>query len=297
LKIEKNFKKKHTPNNKKVRKIKSITTYQIDDSDSDSKFISAYTEYNETGNEVLSETYYDENELESKVERIYNSRGEIIEEITYLDATEIGEHTFFKRNEQNRIAEILSHYADGSKQIKKYEYNDAENTLTITTYDDDDAIEEREFFRFDSDRNILEHSTFDENLKLKERQENSYDENSKLLRRKEYDAKNKFTVERVLVYNEFEKIEKQISLNKNNKPIGSILFNYDDKGRLIEQRIANSHVIRFAYTDEPRTEKEEHFDANGILTYSTTKYYDQNNLLTQANTLTGTLKYSYLFFD
>ena len=151
------------------KKIKSITALTSVNGDSiENAHKSSYIELDVLGNEVLSVTYYNDKTVETKTVSQFNEKGWKTEEINYISEAEVGEHFVFERNEQGQLLRELIKYADGSESVKTYERDAQQNTITITTVDDEGDLEEKEFIKTDGNDNVLERILYDEDEQVKE---------------------------------------------------------------------------------------------------------------------------------
>ncbi len=279
---------------KKIHTVK-ILTHSLEEGE-EMSYISAFLERDKQGNIILSETYFAPNELESKIISKHDEDGNKIEEINYLSEDEISEHFFFHRDIKGKILKEELNYADGSKSIKLYLRNETEKTLTITTQDEDDNIEEIEFLKFDSNKQVIEKILHNENNKMKEKTLYEYDDSQRIRKRTEYGANETLIVERNFFHDEKGNLIKQFGV-KNKKLLDSVVFQYDEKNRVVETQIANQYLIKYSYDDENHSQTEERFAPNGMLEFQQISFFNEDGLLVEEQIGELTKKYEYTFYQ
>ncbi len=279
-----------------MKRIKSITTYAFHPSDEkfEEGFKSSFLQYNEVGNVIESVTYTSDDEIETKTITYYNTQGFKVEEQNFT-GDELAEHYRFTYNISGQVLEENIDYFDGSSLKKVFERGS--DTTTVTHFDDEGEIEEKEVYKTDSQGHILEKLIYDEDNKLKEKLNNEYDEHGNLVHRMEYGRNNEFISESKLLYDEQNNLLQRLNLNRKGELIEYLKVEYDERNRIVEQKLSNRYTIKFEYDDENKTSKEQRYLWNGTLEFEQISRYNEDNYIEWEENMNTNVKYEYEFFD
>jgi hypothetical protein len=279
----------------KIKKVKYFISHLKDEDKG--FYLSSEIEYDENQNVLLSVSYNDDGSTGDKTISKYNNKGSIIEEINYLSEDEISEVFTFKRDDDDKITEIVVDYGDGVKSFKKYNRDSAENSLTITITDDEGLFEGKEYYKLNSENKITEKVIYNDENKIEEKVVYIFDNNSKVINQKEFDGKNELLSETLFYYDDNNNLVKQITVNSKKEFTRSITFAYDENGNTIEQKISGQYLIKYFYDEKNNLIKEERYYLNGLLDEQTEYEYDENNRLVMENNFVTKTRYDYEFFD
>lgn len=283
-----------------MSKVKSISAYNYQKTENglENKTPHSYTEFDSNGNEIVSITYFDTGEIETKIITEFDENGNKSKEINYLDDEQIAEEVTFKRNSDNKLEREIIAYADGSESIKKYERNPEDNSVNIITVDDEDYLEEKEQLKLNENDLVIERTIFDEDENITEKHCMEYDENKNLIRRLEYgEGGDDLLTERLFSYDKNNNMIKRLSLTKDKKLIDVIEQEFDEKNRVLSQKFGKSYLIKHSYDDDENTYTEERINAEGMIEYRCVSKYDENNYLIEEEKPLSVTKYEYKYYN
>lgn len=276
-----------------MNKTKSISCFQVSGPDIpvEEGFLSSYVLMDADGRHLEERSYSDNGELETKTFAKYNEQGHLVEEINYMSEDEISEKLSYERNSDNKIGKITIEYADGSKSFKKFSYG--QNSLEISTTDDEGESEGKEIRGFDSNGNLIEKVIFDDFNNLEEKEIITYYEGNLVKSKTIYDKNDQ--IEMIVNYNYDEKLNlvSYIKTNAKNQIIDKVLFSYDEYNQLVEQQIGSHYIVRFKYDNETNTQTEERYDMTGALKFVVTTRFDSDKRVLVEETPLYTKKYIY----
>ncbi len=240
----------------------------------------------------------------------YNSRGDIVEFVTYKLRDTLTYETYEYNTEGYRVDYtkhkggkknisyrkisdyddygnvILEQGFDGSEKFKNtYEYNDEGKLGEINYYVDNQSNEKRVFEQDDNITNVTVYNSTDEitsYMLLK------YDGNGNLIEEIQYDANKNPLESRIFVYNNESKVVSEVKYREGNF-FYKLTYLYDSTGELInidEENTENSRYIKknFKYDDRGFL-IEMNWRRNPGEEFNTRNYtYDNEGLCTQVLT-------------
>jgi len=277
-----------------MKNIKTTKAYSYQRDFPEEKYLSAYHEFDELGNETFYTTYTPEG-LETKVRTIFNDKGQKLEEIIYLDEENIAEQSHFTYNEAGQISGIKIAYADGSETTKSYQRNTDE--IIITSIDDEDSIENIETLKLRNEQLILEKLIVDGDGAFVEKFVNIFDENDRMIQHTEYSDFEHVSIVRKMEFDAAGNVLKQVSRNADGKLHDIIKYKYNENNKIIEQNIRDVYIIKYTYNIEEKTILEENFSGNGMLESYRITRFDAENRLKQEEKPYSFTDYEYTFFD
>ncbi len=281
---------------RQVKRVEAHTEI-LNDEDS-TNFLSAITTYDEKGNMLVSVNYAAPDEIEDKTEFKYDSKGRKTQEINYLSEDEISDKKEITYDDQDKVTSEEISYADGSKSIKQYEYNQEGHLISIVQVDEDDEPEEKEVIVTDDKGRPKEKQYYDYNDKLKERHFFEYDQQGRVIKRLDLGRKKKdFIAERHFTYDEQGNITKRLSLNKKGELIDIVKISYNEQGKMTENNINNKFLIRYTYDEENKTQLQERILPDGTVEYTSLSKFNEDGLLIQEEDPFKKVVYKYSFQD
>ncbi|MEA3444398.1 MAG: hypothetical protein U9R19_06680 [Bacteroidota bacterium] len=279
-----------------MKKINSVatTTYQKNGDELIEPYKSSYLEYNKNGNITCVAQYMPDGEVESKTISEYDENNRLIRQSEYFSEDEISEKAEYIRDEKGVLLEIKKNYADGSESTLSYRRS--ENTLTITTNDEDGELDEKEVVVFDANENIILKEIYDYNNKLQEKYENEFDEKGHLVKQTEFTSGGMFSLTSELKYDDEGRVLSQVSYNNKKELTHKLIFKYDDKGRVVEQHVSNAYVMKTEYDDENHSQFETRTNIQGMVDIEKFSQFDEHgNILEEQEGFIVT-KYEYKYF-
>ena len=266
-----------------MKKIKTVTEYTVwvgENEHVEKEFKSSNREYDEHDNINRNFVYREDGMLESGTDLRYDERHNVVEEINYMDENEIAEHLYFRYDDNGKIKEIETVYADGSKSVKKGVFD--KNTLTITSYDEDEAYEGEEIKKFDNNENVLEEILLDEDKNVTERRTYDYDEDGNLTSATEFGENGEFIIRRGIEYDEKGNPIKQSSYNQKGQLTSVILSKYNNENKMISQQHDNRYLLKVEYDENGRRVRDETTNLGSDMVEALRIYkYDEDGLLVE----------------
>ncbi len=222
-------------------KIKSITTVLINDDTDQEGVKNLYEERDPQGNTTLLEQYMPSGESESRTARSYDNQDRVLTEEHFSSGQEVADQRLeYVYNNSGKIDQITVTYADGSFSLKKYAWDEAENTNTIMISDEDGDHEGKEFRKFDSEGKVLEVAIYDEGDKVMEKAEYEYDDYANIIESVEVDQEGYETVRFYDYYRDDQgRITKLETLNEDEQIIRVDEFSFDEQGNRTRHHIQN----------------------------------------------------------
>jgi hypothetical protein len=278
------------------KSVKTVTSRVFRGDSDQTGTLTSFLEYDKEGNVVCALQYTPEGGIESKTISSYRN-GKLVMEANYLSEDEIAEKYSYFRSEKEELEKVEVSYADGSVTTKVYTRDEENNTVSITSTDDEGELEEIETFLLDARKEVLERCVYNEEEQLTSRVENEYNEANLLVKQKEYDASNSLVTETTFAYNEAGNITGRWIVTANGKLAEKIILRYDEKGNLAEQQVSDFYIVRYQYNDAAKVTLEERFTLSGNLESQTFYEYDEHMMLVKEISPAGRIVYSYEFFE
>lgn len=214
----------------------------------------------------------------------FNEDGKKTEEISYNESGAILSKSVYAYDKQGRPTDYLKYSSIADKTLSKpqknvYKLDDKGNVIEYTVYQFDGSIGTRFLYKYDAKGNKTDETIYAWNGARIGKLLSTYDEAGHLLTQVSYNGDDTISWKTVNTYN-----------TKGNKTeatqyISGVLkyrvtFNYDDKGRIVEQEtfeynkppnsLRTSHApepgrIVYTYNDKERTKETETYKEDGAL--------------------------------
>jgi len=225
----------------------------------------------------------------------YNDNGLISEEINYGENNELNTKTTFYYNENNKINKIIVEFADGSKTIKSYLYDNNSKTITVTEKSDENEFEGKEKITLNDNGNIIEHQTLSEEDTIKEQVNYEFDEEGNILNEvnrnnSEITSKTKF------YYNDNKNLTKRVISNAKGETIDWAIFKYDEKGNITEQLFGDHTLYKIENNENNKPIVEQKINAMGVIEYFKKYEYNSSGDLIKEEDLSETTIFEYTYF-
>lgn len=273
-----------------MKKVKSIKSYIITGETDENGYLSSYEERDEQGATTLEESLDLEGNLEMKVIRSYNDKGQLIEEQQYTETESPDEIHQFHYAASGEIEKIEVKYKDGSCSYKNYVKDEAESTITINIKDEAGNYEGKEFRKFDSEGRVLEEIIYDENDAVHEQKETLYDDHGRVIERYEVDASG-FEKEYYYDYemDEAGNFTEVRTVNPKEEVIRIDHFVYDEKSNRIQHNIKDkeagyARIIDWEYDEKDRMTKQKVSMPDGQLLQEVVLTYDEEDRVLERQT-------------
>ncbi len=264
-----------------MKKIKSIKTIQTEIDRT--PFTSEYLEYNKENELILSIKYDAGGNVVEKIENEY-SDGRKIKEKNYLSEDEIAEEHHFEYDTHGKLLKEEIQYAEGYSAIRKFIRDKEKGELRIEEVDENGEMEEYTVQKYDEKDHLTEKADYDHRDKLKTAVRLYYNDEGQVIVQEEYEKKLKKPVRlREYTYTDTEDIESMVVKNRKRKVIDRFVLEYDEDGRLLQQRSAQMGILAREYEDG-LLKKEIHTNAAGNIQVQTEFDYDEHgNIIRESN--------------
>ncbi|MEM1320601.1 MAG: hypothetical protein AAGG75_10105 [Bacteroidota bacterium] len=266
-----------------MSKIKSVSTYIIAEHTPEEGLLTMYEERDEQGNILLHEQYYEDGSTEMRTMRQFDNDNRLLTLEQYSSNEKPDQRFEYQYNESGKVAKVSIHYLDGSISVQHYERDEAENSLTVRTVDEDGDEEAKEYRRLDSEGRVLE-EIIHEDGELQRHVQSSYDDHGRLLSRHTktgdgYDTKYTYEYE----IDDQGRITGIDVVDEEDELVRGDTLGYDERGNEISHLVENhleGYIAeeRAAYDENGRLVKEQRFNGQNLA--SEVDYlYNENNLL------------------
>lgn len=269
---------------------KSITI-NIYNKETSQEWKANYQEFDQNGNEILTEDYDYDGSVSSRIATKYDDLKRKKEISIYGEGDFLSErHVFEYQGNSDRILAEEIVYADMSKSIKAYDYGD--HKIQIITKNEDDEVEEQEYQEFDNDGNLISTKIIDDFDKIVTYQKSIF-EDKKIVKRIELDENENEVQHTDFIYNENGKIIKTKVFTPNGKLVDFNNFAYDEKGREILRQIGSRGTVTTEYNDETRQVNSTTRIGNGQVYASEITTYDEKGRIIEEQSTTETKTFVY----
>ena len=259
-------------------------------------FVSQIINYDPEGRELANYQYSGSGIFESKNETKYDSKGAVIEEVTYQDEHEIAERKTYARNQKGEIIRIDSTFTDGSVSIFTFERDPVKRTENRIERDEDGALESRELLQFDEEGRIIRRELYDYRDKLTEAYTYEYNESGQLIHRRQLDQRGKLVIDTTYQYTETGLLQLRANRNRKGHLSDFIKMEYDTNGRVVLQNLSNKYFFEFEYDRNGNPIVEERY-AGDELDNRTTYDHDAENRLIREEQPDLIREYHYEFYE
>ncbi len=264
-----------------MRKIKSITAYTSfigEEGLPENEYKSSYKKFDHNQNLIQHIVYTRDGEWETGIDRDFNEANLLLQEVYYLNDTDVGERIVYRYDDQDELLEKETTYADGSQSIR---ISSTQGLLqSITVVNEQGKREGEELRKYDARGNVLEEVIYDENKKVRQKRVHTYDAENQLISTTKWEENESFVVKMVFEYDEQKRISRETHYDKRGNQLTEITSEYTAQGQLVSQKEENKYVIKRSYDDAGRLIKNETLTLPKEMTESLKIYqYDEDNLL------------------
>ncbi len=288
-----------------MKKIKSIKTFAQYGEAPES--LISYEERNEQEGIIQEEYYYQDGNLEQATVRVFDAENRVLEEKQYTEEGDPDHHAHFSYANSGKLSSIKTEYKDGSFSIKSVERNEADQSVTIQTVDDEDFLESKEYQRFDSNGNVVEEAIYGEEAVFQERKLVQYDDHGRTLKLDiEYSDGFKKTLHYIYQVNDQGTIDQLQIVDNKKQLVRKDNYVYNDKGNKIEHHIVDkdrgmSAAYEWEYDEKDRMIVQTIVRPNGEIIEKQVTEYDELDAIVKITTSTQqgdvVKRYEYEYFD
>lgn len=279
-----------------AKKIKQIKSYQSEINKPETEYLAFVKEYNEKGMEIRFVEFTEDNEVEYEHILECDSNFNPIKEEIISNSDEYSEQKTYKYDENNKLIEEKIQYQNAWESIKKYERDAEKRCVKVTTFDEEDEIEESSEIYYNETGEILKRIEFDEYGKQKSKVEHSFDDKGLLILKEEYSNTKKPDKIFHYHYNENGVLYAVETKNSRNHLVDWTKITFDEKNRPIEQANMAGTRLVIEYNDNESEITETYYLANGAI-YNRTKYKKNAEGLTEYEETSDKItRYVYEYF-
>lgn len=265
----------------KVKKLVKYLVITDDDDQIKHQHKSFLQELDKHGNVIREVDYKADGGVDNAADYTYDENNRLIEEVHYYE-DEVSEIIRYNLDENGRRTEVETTYADNSKSVKKIVRDN--NTITVTTFDEDGDIEEEEQIKYDEQGRIVEEVKTDEDGKTVTHSEYTYNKKGKLLYKTEYEGDNGSFIKTTLDYDNRDNLVSETQVTDQGNLVHSVNYQYNDKGERTTWQ-NNYHVHHVEYDEHGRPVTEETKNRMNNLIENFTEYkYNQQGLVAEERT-------------
>lgn len=240
------------------------------------EFVFQVSQYDNSGNLLMEETYLPDKSLEHRSSYRYNEGGQLIEEILEEEDGFISEHKTMEYDPEGRLHKVMLHYLDESYDVTEYHYDlegrvierkvtDSEGesgNRTVITYEGELLISEIEY---DQDGEIIAGRKFE------------YDDKGNLITEEEEGPDN---FRRAHTYDDAGIRTVSRKYNQDGQLIEKQSFIYDDQGRsteVKEESRSGVEILRMDYDAQGNMIRQNSYNDKEELISSVERQYTTDN--------------------
>ena len=243
--------------------------------------LASVSQYDEQSR-LTEEIKYDlEGEIEERHHYKYDNAGRIVEYKMEMPVEEVEESTRTTRNEKGFAVCIQKFYGQDGGEKKEITYNPMEEVESVSYYDEEGVLEQKEVFSYDDKKHLLKREVYDGNNALEKMTTFTYGENEQPLEQIEYDGKKNLLNKVAFKYDNHGDEIKILQTNDNGENTTQINTTYDDLHRPVLRKSSGfyTRITNFAYDEKGNLTEESLSDENGMIITRSLHDYDDNNRL------------------
>ncbi len=215
------------------------------------------SEYNQQGLLLEQKVFDADGNLFEYVLNAYNENGFLVSEKYIAGDVETTEEKSYQRNENGLILSEFKHYADGSIDTTKYEYDSQFRIISMHTFDEEGDLETKEVFEYQGEY-LKKKEVYDNLDNLLLREEIKVDEQGNTREVIRWDDESDETTRAIFLYNNAGlKVEEQ-KFDEEGTLVDHIKFIEDESGRVMS-------IVEQGQTKETRTHFQYDEQGNQIL--------------------------------
>jgi hypothetical protein len=242
-----------------------------------SEFLDLAVEMDENGNVISESKFVSDGELEEKNSYSYGSHGKMTGHVLYYAVDDVTERRELIRNEKGFLLSETKFYGDDSGEKTEYIYNEKDNIIGISHYDEEGELSSVEEMKYDENGSLSERMVMDKDGKLISKTVFSPHANEQI-EESEYDSTGQLVSKTVIKFDEKGKEISSVQTNPQGKLITAVQNVYDERGNVIEKIFKDfySKKILFEYDERDRLIVQELYDGSGLLLRKNMYEYDDN---------------------
>jgi len=136
------------------------------------------------GNLIEEAYYFGDGSIEQRILRKFDAESHLLEVQQFSEGDTPDQITTFTLSESGKPATKTVEYKNGGQSITSFDYQPADNSVTMTVRDQDGNFEEKIYLRTDQEGKVLEEIRYGEGEILEQQHAISYDDNGRPVSRK-----------------------------------------------------------------------------------------------------------------
>ena len=241
------------------------------------EYLESFTELDENGNTLAETKYSDDGEVEDKNTYRYNSDGKLLEHTLLYAVEDVTERRMLTRNEKGLLLSEVKYYGDDSGEKTDYVYDDKDNLVERTYYDEEGVFVSKENFKYDDKGSLIEDIKFDANNNIEEH--STFKQlDDKSIEQIQHNPDGSLASRTVIRFDDNGKELSSEQTTHDGKLISSVANVLDERGNVVERHFKDfySKTIRYVYDENNRVTMQELFDGNGTLVQKNLYAYDED---------------------
>lgn len=289
-----------------MKKIKSITRRVQSDS-SEAPTLRTLEVRDPAGNLIEEAYYYADGSTEQRIVRKFDAESHLLEEQQFSDGKTPDQVTSYVLNESGKPSTKTVEYKNGGQSITTFEYQPADNSVTMTVRDQDGNFEEKIYQRLDQEGKVLEEIRHGEGEILEQQHAISYDDNGRPVSRK-IEVSGEPAVQQFYDYFFDDKgllIEVEV-YDEKDQVLRADTIEYDETGNrssyLMDDLVQDTQLVEtWEYDDQQRIIKNARSRGGGAVLESTAYEFGDHGYI-QTMTISSPTgeqvdTFSYEFYD
>ena len=247
----------------------------------DEPTLASVSQYDEQ-NRLVEEIKYDQDgEIEERHRYQYDNNGRVVEYKMEMPLDGVEESTRTSRNEKSLATCIQKFYGDDGGEKREFTYNDLEEVESVSHYDEEGVLEQKEVFTYDDKNRMVKRESFDGSNQLTKSTTFVYGENEQPLEQLEYDGNNNLLSKIAFTFDEHGDEIKVLQTNDKGEKTTVITTHYDDLHRPVLRKSSGfyTRITNYAYDEKGNLTEESLSDENGMVITRSLHDYDENNRL------------------
>jgi hypothetical protein len=267
-----------------------------------------FTEYNKDGNIIKEINFAPDGSTEEYVERKYD-KNQLVEELFYDEDNNLIERKTYQYNKQDKPETETKHYMDGSYDLHEYIYDNEGKLMKKICKDDENIVEQVDYFHYSEDK-LIKHESYNDNNELVKKLTYNYDDKGNVSESSIFDEE---TNDDFRIVNEFNDKSERTGFLKYDSE-GNLLeksnFRYDNHGNIINIIDESPLVLNktfMKYDSQGNMIMQEEYNENEQLNHRIERKFDPEGNILETRVFIDyhgegmnknyLLKYEYEFFD
>jgi YD repeat-containing protein len=251
----------------------------------ETEYLESVTELDENGNTLIELKYSEDGEMEEKNSYRYNPDGKLLEHTLLYAVEDVTERRMLTRNEKGLLISEVKYYGDDSGEKTDYVYDDKDNLIERTYYDEEGVYVSKENFKYDDEGSLIEDIKYDANNAIEEH--STFKKiDDKTIEQIQHKPDGSLASRTLIKFDDNGKELSSEQTTSDGKLISGVTNVLDERGNVIERHFKDfySKTIRYVYDEQNRCTMQELFDGNGTLIQKNMYAFDDEGNLVDTHT-------------